>query len=816
MELKLSLHFNSTTKVAYVKDDTVYSLPPAAKKYVFGSLNYPNGLSVFSRNDISNPLINFNADPRVSENFSLGSTIQAGNYSFSSKVFIEWINQDSDIPVLFSSTNTLSIIGVDLTDILKPGELLTPYNCTNPANDSSGGTIESVEYVNNSTRVTFMLSNIVPDPNPDTQAIININRNYYPNVDTIYNYSTCSKTLCPELDFTYDAFSTQYGSATLSDNTNYYGWNITSKNLQLFYPAGLNPLPAENPISTPLANITINELATGIYTCKLAVTANYVQNDGLVIDVTSTKIKQATVIAYTEMCGIQGCINKMLDRHTSYLKSAKISPLQQYVDQVYGLYINAKEALACGDRGTYSNYVSQIYTIFGTTEDSCDSCSCGGSCGGSCDSCSDSCGCGQPDEPVWINNLGIDVDSLLGDFENFMNNQLPDLLDTVSSLETTVTDEVLPAISSIQTELAAIGPQTNTNTGDITGLQSQVDTLNGEVATLQEQIATFSPSNSEVALNELLTNDGSNPLLFTAASGDPAAGNENLAYVVNLIGNQSSYLSNGAYVTFYSPADSAWYQGTIASSEYKGGPNQTMITIDSIVGSDTYWTSNSTPFPFFLAKPLTSIYNFTKQFNLENANYWKLEDSSNKYWAKLKTSFLWNGTNLGLNSMKIVNEATGEELELRGINPGSMVDLELTFEKLWNGSAYDLVYMLDFKSTTSENSNIVEGVLSNAGFTGYNPKENSDLYQNTSRQAVVSPNVGGGTPGIFNMTQDVYNTLGNQNTNRVISRYASGPSYPNNTSSQFFTGGNDTIFFNNDNGNMTILNFEVSYGKMPA
>lgn len=816
MALNLTVHFNCSTKVAYVKDDSTYSSPSSVRKYVFGRLNYPNnGTAVFSKNNINdtnNPLISFNANPRVSANYSLGA-MPTGNYTFSGTVLYEYSNQNADPAnqyAYFNASNQFSILNADLTEALLVGGTITIANASATENNGTYN-VTAVEYIAGATKVTIAENTLLPNIIADNLAEVTFETSVLVANNVVYNYSTCAKTLCPEINFTYDAFSTQYGSATLADNTNYYGWTIDNRDLSLYYPAGLTPAPEENPIVTDTSNITINVLATGIYTCKLIVTASYVQNDGLVLDATATKIKQATVIAYTEMCGIQNCITKMLDRHTSYLKSAKISPLQQYVDQVYGLYINSKEALACGDKGSYSNYVSQIYTILGTTED-CDTCS----CGGSCDSCSDSCGCGQPDEPVWIDNLGIDVNSLLAEFNTFITEEWPAYQATVDSLNTTVTEEVLPAISTLQTQVGAIGTQTNTNTGDISGLQTQVDTLDSEVTALQEQIATFSPSNSEVALNELLTNDGSNPLLFTAASGDPAAGNENLAYVVNLIGNQSSYLSNGAYVTFYSPADSAWYQGTIASSEYKGGPNQTMITIDSIVGSDTYWTSNSTPFPFFLAKPLTSIYNFTKQFNLENANYWKLEDSSNKYWAKFKTSFLWNGTNLGLNSMKIVNEATGEELELRGINPGSMVDLELTFEKLWNGSAYDLVYMLDFKSTTSENSNIVEGVLSNAGFTGYNPKENSDLYQNTSRQAVVSPNVGGGTPGIFNMTQDVYNTLGNQNTNRVISRYASGPSYPNNTSTQFFTGGNDTIFFNNDNGNMTILNFEVSYGKMPA
>ena len=66
--------------------------------------------------------------------------------------------------------------------------------------------------------------------------------------------------------------------------------------------------------------------------------------------------------------------------------------------------------------------------------------------------------------------VGIDVNSLLADFNDFMTNQLPTLESTVSSLNTTVTDVVLPAISSLETSVASIGSQTTTNTGDITGL----------------------------------------------------------------------------------------------------------------------------------------------------------------------------------------------------------------------------------------------------------------------------------------------------------------------------------------------------------
>lgn len=812
MALKLTVHFNCSTKVAYVKDDSTYSLPASVKKYVLGSLNFPSGLAVFSKTTTMDPLIAYDAVPRVSANYSLGGTIQAGNYTFSGTNHYHYNNSLADSEFLqFTANNQFSILGVDLTEALLPGTVIM----INGASDSSNNgefNVTAVEYntISSSTKVTISETTLVVTTGPDEDANIVFDSEVVVASDVVYNYSTCSKTLCPEINFTYDAFSTQYGSATLADNTNYYGWTIENRALSLYYPAGLTPAPEDPFIVTDLSNITINVLATGIYTCKLVVTASYVQNDGLVLDLTVTKIKQATVIAYTEMCGIQNCITKMLDRHTSYLKSAKISPLQQYVDQVYGLYINAKEALACGDKGSYSNYVSQIYTILGTTED-CDTCS----CGGSCDSCSDSCGCGQPDEPVWIDNLGIDVNSLLAEFNTFITEEWPTYQTTVDSLNTTVTEEVLPAISTLQTQVGAIGTQTNTNTGDISGLQTQVDTLDSEVTALQEQIATFSPSNSEVALNELLTNDGSKPLLFMAVGGEPVE--ENLTYAVNLVGNVSSYFSLNALVSFYSPEDKSWYQGTVSDVEWKSGPGQTQVTVESLSSQDTVWSANITEFPLFLAKPLVSVYNFTKNFIIENANYWKLEDIDNKYWAKLKTSFLWNGTNSGLNNLEIVNQSAGESITLRGMNPGTMVDLELILEKKWTNSGYDLVYMIDVKTSSSENKAVVGGTLMYAGFTGYNPLENSDLYQNGTRNDIIAPsNSGSGTGAIYNFTQDVYNTVGNLNVNRAISRYASGPSYPNSTSAQFFTGENDTITFNSSNGNISLLNFEVSYGKMPA
>jgi hypothetical protein len=812
MALNFSLHFNCTTKVAYVKDDTVYSFPNSVAKYAVGSLVSPLGLSVFNKTTVGNPLIDYNASPRVSANYNLGGTIPAGNYTLSLSNIYEYESSLGTNEYLqVTANNELYILNVDLTEVLFPGGTFEISDSTGGANDGTF-TISTIEYTGVSTRITIPTTNLTITDGPDEAAEINAESTVVYTSGQVLTYSACNSSVCLDLSFTYDAFSTQYGSATLADLTTYTDWTISNRELSLYYPAGLDPAPEDNPIVTPTANINVNVLATGLYTGKLAVTISNIQNDGLVLDLNLTKTKQFSVIAYTEMCGIQDCITKMLDRHVAYLKSATVSPLQQYVDQVNGLYINAKEALACGNKVSYSSYVAQIYDILGKTQDSCGDCSCGGSCG----DCNDSCGCGQPDEPVWIDNLGIDVNSLLAEFETFMTDTLPTLESTVESLNTTVTDVVLPAISDLETSVASIGSQTTTNTGDITGLTTEVNQLSTDVATLQEQISEFSPSNSEIALNELFNNDDSNELLYMAANGAPVTGDETTQYVINLVGNVQSSLSVDDTVVFYSASDEAWYQGTIFSVTYKSGPGQTEVTIESFNSDITSWSTNSTSFPFFLSKPSTATYNFTKQFTLQNANYWKLEDDTTKYWAKLKTSFLWNATNISGDELFLVNESNGQEIIIRSINPGTMVDLELTFEKVYNGSAYDLVYMIDIKSTSSQNKEVIDGELADSGYTGYNPRENVDLYHNNSRTPGVGLNIGGTSQGIYNMTQDVYNTTGILNSNRVISRYAKGPSYPDNTSTQFFTGGNDTIFFNNNNCNMTILNFEVSFGKMPA
>lgn len=819
MALNFSLHFNCTTKVAYVKDDTVYSLPNSVYKYTVGSLISPLGFPVFSENTVESPLISYNTVPRVSSNYSLGATIPAGNYSLSLTNIYEYQNDNGGVTNQFlqvTATNEFYILNANLTGVLFNG---TQVLITNSVDNDGTYTVSSVEYISNSnsTKITITANTLTPSISPDEDAIISATSQEVYCVNKVFTYSACSTSVCLDLSFTYDAFSTQYGSATLADLTNYYNWTISSRELNLYYPAGLSPAPVSNPVTTNNPNINVNELATGIYTGKLAVTVSNVQNDGLVLDFNLTKTKQFTVIAYTEMCDIQSCMQKMIDRHVSYLKSSNISPLQQYVDKVNSLYIMAKEALACGNKTSYSSYVAEIYTILGSNQDSCGDCSCGGSCG----DCNDSCGCGQSDEPVWIDNLGLNVDSLLTEFENFMEDTLPGLLllqGQVDALQIEV-DALQADLSDLETAVSSIGSQTTTNTGDISGLTTQVETLTTDVTTLQEQVAEFSPANSEIVLNELFTNYGSQPLNFTAISGTPVSGSTTTKYSIAITGDFTVDFIENDIIVFYSPADVAWYEGKVTSSSYNSGTNITSVTLERTGTSSIYWQTNTTSFPVFKSKPDDSDYWFKRQVSISNNSFWKFNDATNKYWSKIKSSFLYNSS--VYNNFEIYNSITGKTITLQSINPGSIVDFELTMEKQYvSGTNYNLVFLLDVKINSSRNLN----GSSFAGSAGYVPSMYLDLYQNTTLTNTYSfsefiPGFPALTrSGLIGLAQDVYGGSGNQNLNRLFSRFATGPSYPEaTTSDQFFSGNVDnTIIFNNSNCNIVLLNFEVSYGKMPA
>jgi hypothetical protein len=363
---------------------------------------------------------------------------------------------------------------------------------------------------------------------------------------------------------------------------------------------------------------------------------------------------------------------------------------------------------------------------------------------------------------------------------------------------------------TLQSSTSNLVPEVEGNTLDISILQA-------EVADLQEQVANLGASTSEVSVYELMTNDGSKQSAWNATLGTAFS---SLIYEISITGDIGEYIFENDYLSFYNPTTSSWFYGQVSEVSFSGG--STIVTI-SFNNTSTYsvgasWQDSSIDFPVYKGDSTTGEYNFTNALNLENDAYWKFEDVNYKYWSKIKASFVVNepyyeGT---VQPILINNSTANKSITLRDLPCGSFVDLELSFEKQWNGTAYDTVTLVDVKYNTSTNIALSEdSELLFGGYKGFNPtfSYGVDLYDGSYEFTLSMDENIISTSSV----QDVVNSQGVENTNRKISRYAKGPSYPNNSADNFFTGATiETIVFNSTNMNITLLNIEQSFGKMPV
>jgi hypothetical protein len=349
-------------------------------------------------------------------------------------------------------------------------------------------------------------------------------------------------------------------------------------------------------------------------------------------------------------------------------------------------------------------------------------------------------------------------------------------------------------------------------------LQTQVDILDSEVADLQEQITNLGASTSEVSVYELMTNSGPQRSVWNATSGS-APGPTDYSIIVS--GNVTSSFPTGTKLSFYNPPTNAWFYGVVEESFFSGG--STTIGVLNVNPTEypngNSWQDSPSAFPVYKGDMEVSEYNFTTTLTLQNDAYWKFSDINYKYWSKIKASFVVNepwhsGT---IQPFQITNSTTAQVIFLRAIPCGCFVDMELSFEKQWNGTAYDTVTLIDFKYNTSKNIALSQdSELLFGGYSGFNPvfAYGLDLYNtNSFRSEIAIDDVDQSSVSV----QDVVNSQGIENSNRKISRYAKGPSYPNASAPNFFTGATpETIVFNSTNSNITLLNIEQSFGKMPV
>ena len=823
MAIDIRLYFDCTNKKTFVKDLTDYytDIPTGVNVVGYGTLAAPNQTLIINANSVENPIISSSMTPRVSALYNLTSPIQAGQYTFNYTNYYSYgtdVAQNKFIRIL---SDTSIFVDGNIASLFKPGDNVNIYGSAESQNNGDY-TVASLQNQFNGTTITFEDGNLVPlvpqANDPNAGFVITTTEVIY--TDKIYTYSACSSTPTACVEFSYDCFTGAYGSGQITDATNYTGYAVETRELSAYYPNALSPAPEENPVTTETAIINIGELATGTWSVKLTSNISSEQADGLRLQSTINTLKEFNVACSSNMCGLSDCLTKLKDKHISYLKSSNISPLQQYVDNVQLLYTMAKEAQACGDKNAYSDYVSQIYAVLKKTESEC-GCSTGSSCGCGCES-DGSCGCGDQ-TPQWVNNIGVDINSLLEDFEVFMNDTLPSLEANIDSLNndmeavqddiTTLQDDV----NALSSGLSTVTTQTTTNTGDISSLDNQINNpvtgLAAQVEEIQNEITNLAASTSEVSLNELFnelptTNQG----VWKCINGQVVT---DVRYKAFIQGNQTSLLAQNKYVSFYNPPTQSWFYGQIITSTFTS--NQTQVNIDCGGGGITNcsFEDSTDPFPIFISSntSLLSDYDFRKPFVLENNAYWKFEDLDWKYWSKLNVTFACNSI-VDISIQNTTNNLSSPPIR---INPGRFIELEFIFEKQWTGSAYNLSFVGDIKyqgglvnSGVDESNNYTFG-----GFYGYNPDWDHGLNLKDSGFIQAFSNGAEGLPGCV-LTQDVYDGIGTATAQREIVRYNYGPSYQLNVTQLFFNGDEpENMMFNNLNSNITIFKFEQSFGKFP-
>jgi len=293
-------------------------------------------------------------------------------------------------------------------------------------------------------------------------------------------------TACFTVEHNCDYYPTGLISAT--DST-YYGDNsgtakspeILSRTISLFYPEGLvNPTPAVNPaigdqspITTGNYTLTVDTLATGMWTAIMDVELLYIQDDDLVIEYQLKKTLNHNVACVGQLCSINKCIDGMTQAFNSDVACGVTTP--RYAKQLTlmnSYFSQYQMERACGNTAKANEYLNLMNELVGG-ESSC-GCSGSGSCSGSCDSSCSCDSCGDDNTPRWINTPGSTTLSVL--------EQMQGEIDNINAL-----------LSSL--DVAQIN-------ADILALQGDVDTLQEEV----DAVTTLNVDNNLTASNTTMAN----------------------------------------------------------------------------------------------------------------------------------------------------------------------------------------------------------------------------------------------------------------------------------------------------------------------
>lgn len=374
--------FNIDTKTVTVTDNTTYSAqgvnPSVVSIKGLLTITGPTGSAFVSITNPATPATNISTSVDVAGPYNLpvsSGDILNGAYSVTYSPQYYYTQAEVNIS---SVGNTVTLPGVNIADLFDAGDVF--FISLSGAGNNGNKTVVSA--INSGSDTVITISTALTTE--VGVATFTYNGNDQVNLD--YTYSGCTLPVA-SVTATYDCQSSQFGSITFEDTTDYLDFTVSGHTLSAYYPSGLYPAPATDPQTTALYTLTLTELASGTWTKVVAATLTKTQDDDLELTVSLNSSTEFVVTCVGTLCNLNDCIQALYTKHMDALNCGSTSPYTKYVDGIALLYPLAKEAQACGNYTEYESYYNQMVELLSASGTECN-CNC----------------CGNTTNPQWIDN----------------------------------------------------------------------------------------------------------------------------------------------------------------------------------------------------------------------------------------------------------------------------------------------------------------------------------------------------------------------------------------------------------------------------
>ena len=374
--------FNIDTKTVTVTDNTTYSAQGVSPSVVsivgLLTITGPSGSAFVSITNPAVPATNISTGVDVAGPYNLpvaSGDILNGSYSVSYSPQYEYTQANINTS---SVGNTVTLLGVNIAALFNAGDVF--FISLSALGNNGSKTVVSA--INSGANTVITISTVLVTES----GVATFTYNGNDQVDLDYTYSGCTLPV-PAVSAVYDCQSSQFGSITFEDTTDYLDFTVSGHSLTAYYPSGLNPAPAVNPQTTGLYILTLTELASGAWTKNVAATLTKTQDDDLELMASINASSEFVVTCVGTLCSLVDCIQALYIKHMDALNCGSTSPYQRYVDGIALLYPLAKEAQACGNQAEYESHYNQMVELLSASGTECD-CNC----------------CGNTTNPQWIDN----------------------------------------------------------------------------------------------------------------------------------------------------------------------------------------------------------------------------------------------------------------------------------------------------------------------------------------------------------------------------------------------------------------------------